>query len=90
MRVVPFVRTTLIPSLLLLAACPFAMGQAAQKRVVNADLAHVTGPHSKAPMLVVGAGRAEEGLRADWQAQLATVQSDIGFHYLRMHGHSLR
>jgi xylan 1,4-beta-xylosidase len=44
------------------------------------------GPHSQVPLLVVGAGRAEEGLRADWQEQLATVQSEIGFHYLRMHG----
>jgi xylan 1,4-beta-xylosidase len=86
MQVVPFFRNPLIPTLVLLAACPIAMGQGAQKRVVHADLAHVTGPHSKAPMLVVGAGRAEEGLRADWQQQLATVQSDIGFHYLRMHG----
>lgn len=55
-------------------------------RYVSADLARVTGPHSDVPLRVVGAGRAEEGLRADWQAQLATVQHEIGFHYLRMHG----
>jgi xylan 1,4-beta-xylosidase len=61
-------------------------GQSPQKRVVHADLSKVTGPHSQVPLLVVGAGRAEEGLRADWQEQLATVQSEIGFHYLRMHG----
>lgn len=36
--------------------------------------------------MMVGAGRAEEALRADWQAQLATVQNEIGFRYLRMHG----
>lgn len=36
--------------------------------------------------MTVGAGRANEGLRADWQAQLATVQKEIGFKYLRFHG----
>lgn len=34
----------------------------------------------------VGAGRANEGLRADWQRQLATVHEGCGFHYLRFHG----
>jgi xylan 1,4-beta-xylosidase len=36
--------------------------------------------------MTVGAGRANEGLRADWQQELAEVQQDIGFRYLRMHG----
>ncbi len=36
--------------------------------------------------MTVGAGRANEGLRADWQQQLATVQKEIGFKYLRFHG----
>jgi xylan 1,4-beta-xylosidase len=67
-------------------ACPGVQGQSQQKRVVHADLAKVTGPHSAVPMRVVGAGRASEGLRADWQEQLSTVQKDIGFGYLRMHG----
>src|SRR5437660_1563657 len=61
-------------------------GQVPRDRVVEADVARVIGPHSKVPLLVVGAGRAEEGLRADWQGQLATVQGEIGFKYLRMHG----
>lgn len=72
----------LISAALLVPAC----AGAAPHRVVDADLAQVTGPHSAVPLEVVGAGRAAEGLRADWQAQLATVQSEIGFHYLRMHG----
>jgi xylan 1,4-beta-xylosidase len=55
-------------------------------RTVQADLAREIGPHGDVPLRVVGAGRVGEGLRADWQAQLATVQREIGFHYLRMHG----
>jgi xylan 1,4-beta-xylosidase len=34
----------------------------------------------------VGAGRANEGLRADWQQQLADVKKQCGFRYIRMHG----
>jgi xylan 1,4-beta-xylosidase len=85
MRAVPFVRNLVVLSLALGALCTGSMAQS-QSRVVHADLSAVTGVHSEAPLLVVGAGRANEGLRADWQEQLATVQSDIGFKYLRMHG----
>ncbi|MGM7422706.1 GH39 family glycosyl hydrolase [Cellulosimicrobium sp. CpK407] len=35
---------------------------------------------------VVGAGRANEGLRADWQRHLAAVRSECGFEYVRFHG----
>lgn len=35
---------------------------------------------------VVGAGRANEALRADWQEQLRTVRADAGFRYVRFHG----
>lgn len=69
-----------------LVLCGAGWGQSAQTRVVTADVEHVTGEHSKVPLRVVGAGRAAEGLRADWQSQLATVQQEIGFSYLRMHG----
>ena len=34
----------------------------------------------------VGAGRANEGLRADWQRQLANAHRECGFKYIRMHG----
>lgn len=59
---------------------------AAQSRQITADVSKVTGPHSRSPLMVVGAGRANEGLRADWQAQLALVQHEIGFRYIRFHG----
>jgi len=34
----------------------------------------------------VGAGRANEGLRADWQRQLRLVRAECGFRYIRFHG----
>ena len=55
-------------------------------RHISADLAQIQGPHSQTPLMTVGAGRANEGLRADWQQQLALVQKEIGFRYLRFHG----
>ena len=35
---------------------------------------------------VVGAGRANEGLRASWQKQLHTAVQAGGFRYVRFHG----
>ena len=55
-------------------------------RRISADLSREAGPHSRAALMVVGAGRANEGLRADWQAQLAQTQREIGFQYIRFHG----
>jgi xylan 1,4-beta-xylosidase len=34
----------------------------------------------------VGAGRANEGLRADWQRQLRQAHAECGFRYVRFHG----
>jgi xylan 1,4-beta-xylosidase len=34
----------------------------------------------------VGAGRANEGLRADWQEQLRMAVKECGFKYIRFHG----
>ena len=34
----------------------------------------------------IGAGRACEGLRADWQKQLKTAVEECGFEYIRFHG----
>ncbi|HTP85761.1 MAG TPA: hypothetical protein VMJ34_02390 [Bryobacteraceae bacterium] len=73
-------------ALLLTGIVAFAGAAGAQTRVVRADVSHTTGPHSQVPLRCIGAGRANEGLRADWQEQLATVQREIGFDYIRMHG----
>ena len=68
-------------SLSITASC---LAQAPQDLTI--DAAHILGPHSQTPLNTVGAGRANEGLRADWQSQLSTVQREIGFHYIRFHG----
>jgi xylan 1,4-beta-xylosidase len=64
---------------------PKAVASAAP-RTIAVDVGRVKGPHDKAFRLCVGAGRANEGLRADWQGQLATVQRECGFRYVRFHG----
>lgn len=58
----------------------------AQQRVVDADLKQVQGPLNKTFNFSIGAGRANEGLRADWQQQLAEIKRDTDFKYIRMHG----
>ncbi len=57
-----------------------------QSRVVAAEYASVKGPMSRMYNFCVGAGRANEGLRADWQRQLRRVHDDCGFRYIRFHG----
>ena len=74
----------LLPAIFLPAQPPTQPTQ--QPRSIRADLAAPTGPHTPVPLRCIGAGRANEGLRADWQQQLATVQQEIGFDYIRMHG----
>ena len=78
----------IIPRILALASCIAfpALTVSGQTRTVRADVSRIIGPHTTVPLRVIGAGRANEGLRADWQEQLATVQREIGFQYIRMHG----
>jgi len=58
----------------------------AQDRTINLDFNQVKGPMHMMFKECVGAGRANEGLRADWQRQLAYVKKECGFKYIRMHG----
>jgi xylan 1,4-beta-xylosidase len=55
-------------------------------RVINIDFSIEKGPLNTMFKECVGAGRANEGLRADWQQQLAYVKKECGFKYIRMHG----
>ncbi len=58
----------------------------AQQRIISVDLTKVKGPRSSMYNFCVGAGRANEGLRADWQQQLAAIQKTMPFRYIRFHG----
>ena len=55
-------------------------------RTIAVDYAQAKGPTSQVYRQCIGAGRANEGLRADWQRQLAFAQRKCGFQYIRMHG----
>lgn len=55
-------------------------------RQIDIDLNSVSGPLGDVFRLCVGAGRANEGLRADWQRQLRQAKEACGFEYIRMHG----
>ncbi|RZL69341.1 MAG: glycoside hydrolase, partial [Pedobacter sp.] len=56
------------------------------KRTITADLNSIAGNKSKVYNECIGAGRANEGLRADWQQQLRMIKKDVDFKYIRFHG----
>jgi xylan 1,4-beta-xylosidase len=62
---------------------PVAVGTV---RTITADLGRAAGPMNRMFNFCVGAGRANEGLRADWQRQLRRVHAECGFRYIRFHG----
>ncbi|HEY0868725.1 MAG TPA: hypothetical protein VGE01_15180 [Fimbriimonas sp.] len=55
-------------------------------RQIDIDVRGVEGPLGNVSRFCVGAGRANEGLRADWQRQLRLAKEACGFEYIRMHG----
>jgi xylan 1,4-beta-xylosidase len=58
----------------------------AGNRLINLNFKTEKGPLNTMFKECVGAGRANEGLRADWQQQLAYVKKECGFKFIRMHG----
>jgi len=59
---------------------------AVKDRVISIDYNKAKGNLNTMFKECIGAGRANEGLRADWQQQLAYVKKECGFKYIRMHG----
>lgn len=55
-------------------------------RQIECNFGKTAGPLGEVFRHCVGAGRANEGLRADWQRQLREAKQDCGFEYIRMHG----
>jgi len=79
----------MIRRILLLIASTFpllSLFAAPMARTVEADFSVSKGPMNRMYNFCVGAGRANEGLRADWQRQLKEVRDQCGFRYIRFHG----
>ncbi len=80
----------LFPFLLILtpgfAAHTQDVAKTAPVRLISADCRVPEGPRSQVWRECIGAGRAAEGLRADWQEQLKLCQDEIGFRSIRFHG----
>lgn len=55
-------------------------------RVIKVDYNKSAGKMNTMFKECIGAGRANEGLRADWQQQLAMIKKECDFKYIRMHG----
>src|SRR5665647_732688 len=76
---------------LLVMTSGFALNKKGKKteipqRVISVDYSVEKGAMNTMYKQCVGAGRANEGLRADWQQQLAFVKKECDFKYIRMHG----
>lgn len=74
------------PLLLASLAASLACAVPAAERTIRVDTAQIKGPKSPLYSFCVGAGRANEGLRADWQRQLRQIRTECGFRYIRFHG----
>lgn len=57
-----------------------------QSRTIKVDFNKEAGKMNTMFKECIGAGRANEGLRADWQQQLALIKRECDFKYIRMHG----
>ncbi len=57
-----------------------------QGRIIRINYNKVRGKFNTMFKECVGAGRANEGLRADWEQQLAVAKKACDFKYIRMHG----
>lgn len=64
----------------------FSLFSRAQNRQISIDYNQSKGKLNTMFKECIGAGRANEGLRADWQKQLAEIKKDCDFKYIRMHG----
>lgn len=76
----------IILTFILLIQFILIQNSSAANRTIQVDFSKTKGSLNKMFNECVGAGRANEGLRADWQQQLAYVKATCGFRYIRMHG----
>ena len=57
-----------------------------ENRIIKVDYNKTAGKLNTMFKECIGAGRANEGLRADWQQQLEMTKKECDFKYIRMHG----
>ena len=81
-----FTLPCLLPPLLAVLTLSLHAETPSAPRVIAADLGRPAGPMNRMSDFCVGAGRANEGLRADWQRQLRRVHAECGFRYIWFHG----
>ena len=67
-------------------AAPAVPVSASSVRTISVDYGKEVGSLNRMFQFCVGAGRANEGLRADWQRQLRRARTECGFRYIRFHG----
>jgi len=88
----PLLRALISPrlgfALILTAAASGTWAQESSSTTIqiHADSRDVGTPLKHFWSTTVGAGRANEGLRASWQEQLHTAVTNNGFRYVRFHG----
>ena len=73
--------TTMIKLIILVSVCitnTFAQS-GLPERIISLDFNQVKGPMNTMFKECVGAGRANEGLRADWQQQLSVCKKGMRF-----------
>jgi len=70
----------------LLAQTNSSTNNSIQERTIKTDFNKIKGNFNPMFKECIGAGRANEGLRADWQQQLAVAKKECDFKYIRMHG----
>jgi xylan 1,4-beta-xylosidase len=75
-----------LSSVSLYAQNNISVNNSTQERIIKLDYSKTKGKFNTMFKECVGAGRANEGLRADWQQQLAIIKKECGFKYIRMHG----
>ena len=80
-----FIQQSLFAIMLFFAVTASAQN-ATGNRVIAVDYNKASGKLNTMFKECVGAGRANEGLRADWQEQLKYVKQQCDFKYIRMHG----
>lgn len=80
------VLSVLLSGLFYGSVCAQTTNNSSKERIITLDYTKVKGKLNTMFKECVGAGRANEGLRADWQQQLMITRKECGFKYIRMHG----